>query len=166
MIPRIIHQTWKTTETPVEYHETIESCKRFHQDYVYKLWTDDEMDEFVKTHFPEQYTMYINYPHDIQRCDAFRYMVLYFYGGFYLDLDIGCKFSFEALLDFDLVLTQSYNYPSITNSFMACCPQQSLMKLCIDQLHEKQSSFERLGKHLHVHHSTGPFFLQNAYIVK
>ena len=33
MIPKIIHQTWKTLDVPNKWKDTVESCKNIHKDY-------------------------------------------------------------------------------------------------------------------------------------
>ena len=107
MIPKIIHQTWKNERIPEHWKEGVDSCKGLHPAYKYILWTHATMDAFVKREFPRLYSTYRAYPHPIQRCDAFRYMVLYKMGGIYLDLDTVCKKALAPLLKYDLVLAKS-----------------------------------------------------------
>ncbi len=71
------------------------------------------MDTFVKENYPELYETYKGYKYPIQRCDAFRYMVLYKYGGIYIDLDIGCKKRLDELLKHSLVLVKSQLYETL-----------------------------------------------------
>lgn len=105
IIPRIIHQTYKNNHSiPSLWLRTMESCKR-EKEFKFILWTDEQIDEFIKTEYPEYYTkVFIKYPYNIQRVDAFRYFVLYTYGGIYMDLDIGCVDSsnhhLTSLIDF------------------------------------------------------------------
>jgi len=162
MIPRIIHQTWKTTAIPTEWKNAVEICKRLHPDYTYMLWTDDSMKTFVKETYPEVYPTYASYPHQIQRCDAFRYLVLYKYGGIYLDMDIICKKPLDFLLKYDAVFARSSNVGTCyTNSFFMIIPSHPFMKYCIAQLPSHSSNYACCGKHLHVMNSTGPYFLTN-----
>jgi mannosyltransferase OCH1-like enzyme len=162
MIPKIIHQTWKTTQIPDNWLESQKSCKALHPDYKYILWTDDDMDEFVKREYPNFYQTYISYKYHIQRCDAFRYLVLYKYGGIYLDLDIVCKKNLNNFINYDLVLTHSSNIKtSLTNSFIMIIPEHPFFKYCIDQLPNYSNSYSYFGKHLHIMNSTGPIFLTN-----
>jgi len=162
MIPKIIHQTWKTTQIPDNWLESQKSCKALHPDYKYILWTDDDMDKFVKREYPNFYKVYISYKYDIQRCDVFRYLVLFKYGGIYLDLDIICKKNLNNFLNYDLVLTYSSNIKtSMTNSFIMIIPEHPFFKYCIDQLPNYSNSYSYFGKHLHIMNSTGPIFLTN-----
>jgi mannosyltransferase OCH1-like enzyme len=162
MIPKIIHQTWKTNNIPDEWKNAVNSCKIINNDFTYILWTHETMDIFVKENYPDLYTIYKSYKHDIQRCDAFRYLVLYKYGGVYLDMDIICKKNLNNLLHFDLVLAKSSNIETtFTNSFFMVVPNHPFFKYCIDNLADYKDNFQYFGKHLHVMNSTGPLFLTN-----
>jgi len=161
MIPKIIHQTWKNSTIPDKWKESVESIKDHHKGYKYMLWTDKAMKEFVKKEYPEFYKTYNEYPHPIQRCDAFRFLVLYKYGGIYIDMDIGCKKSVSSLLKYDLVLVKSANFDTLTNSFIMATRKNPFIKYCIDHLIEYKDSFSFFGKHLHIMQSTGPFFINS-----
>ena len=89
MIPKIIHQTWKNEKIPKKWKKAVKSCK--FEGYTYILWTDKKMDKFVEKYYPDFYDFYSSYKYVIQKCDAFRYLVLYKFGGIYLDMDLLCK---------------------------------------------------------------------------
>ena len=110
MIPKLIHQTWKTSEIPSKWVNTQKSLLRNNPDYEYILWTDSDIHNFMKTKFPHFYVnVFLNYKQN-QQVDIFRYFLLYVYGGIYIDLDIGCNSSFDKYLIHDLVLSESINY--------------------------------------------------------
>ena len=160
MIPKIIHQTWKTTTIPEQWKDSVKTCQDIHPDYKYILWTDETMDNFVKNEYKWFYETYKNYKYNIQRCDAFRYLVLYKYGGIYIDMDIVCKKKLDPLLNYDLVLAKSANISvTYTNSFFMVKPKHLFIKYCIEQLPVYKNSCFYLGKHNHIMQSTGPFFL-------
>jgi mannosyltransferase OCH1-like enzyme len=162
MIPKIIHQTWKTLNIPDEWKDAVESCKNQHKDYKHIIWSHEMMESFVKKEYPDFYNVYMAYPYDIQRCDAFRYLVLYKYGGIYLDMDVICKKKIDSILEYDLVLTKSLNVEnSYTNSFYMVIPNHPFIKFCIDNLPDYVNSYKYFGKHWHVMNSTGPNFLTN-----
>lgn len=97
-IPRILHQTWKTFEVPEEWRDCVNSWKRLHPDWEYRLWTDDESEAFVARHYPDFLETFRNYPYNIQRADAIRYLVLHQLGGVYADLDYECLQPLDPLL--------------------------------------------------------------------
>ena len=160
MIPRIIHQTWKTAAVPVEWEAAVRSCKEAHPEYTHMLWTDESMYAFMEREYPESLALYSGYPHNIQRCDAFRYFVLYALGGVYLDMDIACKAKIDALLCYDVVLAMSSNqHTSFTNAFLMAEPKHPLLRFAVRNLPAFKDEAWFLGKHLHVMSSTGPYFL-------
>src|SRR5579871_280702 len=88
-IPRIIHQTWKTHNIPAKWNETVESVRQLNANHFeYRFWTDNDIHEFVRREEPYLYQhTFLKYPFDIQRVDAFRYILLHRLGGIYLDVD-------------------------------------------------------------------------------
>lgn len=97
-IPKILHQTWKTYEVPEEWWDCVNSWKRHHPDWEYRLWTDAESETFVARHYPSLLETFQNYPYNIQRADAIRYLVLHQLGGVYADLDYECLQPLDPLL--------------------------------------------------------------------
>lgn len=93
MIPRIIHQTWKTSVVPSQWQTSVQAYQRFCEKhgFEYRLWTDEDNRNLIQTHFPWFLQQYDAYPQNIQRADVIRYFILYHYGGVYSDLDIEPK---------------------------------------------------------------------------
>lgn len=102
-IPKIIIQTWKDNNIPEKYKTSIESVKKFNPDYKYIYMTDDDIEKFLKKNYPKYYNTYKKLPIKIQKIDFFRYIAIYHYGGFYLDLDMDVFKSFNTLLDYKCV---------------------------------------------------------------
>jgi mannosyltransferase OCH1-like enzyme len=162
MIPKIIHQTWKDENIPDKWKESVNSCKTLYSDFTYMLWTDEMMKEFISKEYPWFYDTYMSYPHQIQRCDAFRYFVLYKYGGVYFDMDIMCLKKLSSFLKYDAIVSKSFNVSSLyTNMFFAFSKQNTFLKFCVDNLQKYKNSHSKFGKHLHVMNSTGPSFMSN-----
>ena len=92
MIPKIIHQTWKNENIPYDTFkkEWIDSWTNLNPAWEYKLWTDEDILSFIEDKFPWFVNRFNEYPKNIQRVDAFRYFVLYEYGGLYADMDFEC----------------------------------------------------------------------------
>ena len=91
-IPKIIHQT-----APEDREKWPEIWGRYqitwqtkHPDFQYILWTDEDLDRFMKTEYPDFYPMYMKYDVHIKRVDVARYFILYHYGGIYADMDTEC----------------------------------------------------------------------------
>tara|TARA_B100001094_G_scaffold324240_1_gene376525 strand:+ start:3367 stop:4752 length:1386 start_codon:yes stop_codon:yes gene_type:complete len=92
MIPKIIHQIWKTETVPPEFYNFCASWKSHHKspEWTYKLWTDNEIDWLIKGHFPEYYDLMKSISIKIIYFDIARYIILWVYGGYYVDLDVEC----------------------------------------------------------------------------
>jgi len=86
----IIHTMWSTSEIPTRWKATAKSWLRLNDKFVYCLWTDAELENFVADRYPWLLATYLAYPYPIQRADVARYLLLYHYGGIYVDLDVGC----------------------------------------------------------------------------
>lgn len=95
MIPRIIHQSWKTDNIPEHWRELQKSWRIFHPAHDYHFWTDDDNRAFVLRHHPEHRDLYDGYALDIHRAEFARYLILRHFGGVYVDMD------FEALRPID-----------------------------------------------------------------
>ena len=52
------------------------------------FFTDNDIDNFIKTKVSKYSNTFYNLKYKIQRLDFFRYLAVYYYGGIYLDLDI------------------------------------------------------------------------------
>jgi len=91
-IPAIIIQTWKTLDLPPRSVPLVAKLKALHPEWTYILSTDEDNEKLVKEEFPQYYEVWKNLPKKIQQVDAVKYMLMYKYGGFYLDLDMNpCK---------------------------------------------------------------------------
>ena len=155
-IPKIIHQTYANTSIPERWRPAQESCIKFHPDYEYKFWTDEDGLAFIAREYPWFLKTFQGYRHKIQRADAIRYFVLAHYGGIYIDLDNGCRRRLDPLLSFPawLHLTE----PSgISNDGMGATPQHPFFLYVIDQL----QAYDRwwILPYITIMSSTGPLFL-------
>lgn len=147
MIPKLIHQTWKTSEIPEKYAAYQQKLISLHPDWEYKLWTDEDNLALVKDHFPDFYETYIGFPKNIMRADAIRYMIMHKFGGMYLDLDYEMLRPFD-ILEYDLVLPYNRQrlagdpYDGLGNCIFASVPGHPFWKYVLDDLksitdHEK-----------------------------
>ena len=99
MIPRIIHQSWKTNDVPEPWLALQRTWQSLHPGYEYHFWTDADNRDFVVHHYPEHLELYDGYPLGIHRAELARYLILRHHGGLYVDMD------FEALRPLDDLLS-------------------------------------------------------------
>jgi len=91
-IPKIIHQTAMADQSKwkQEWFRCQKSWQEKFPDFEYKMWNDEDLDDFIKTKYPWFYDTYTGYDVNIKRFDAARYFILYEYGGMYADMDFEC----------------------------------------------------------------------------
>lgn len=165
MIPKIIHQTWKTREIPEAWKDSIPSWRRFHPDWRHILWTDKDLEQFIADRFPWFIDTYQAYPYDIQRVDAARYFILYEYGGIYSDLDIICTGNCDFLLCNEVVIPKTEPM-GFSNDLMMAEAHHPFFEYLIKNLaaaHRRSSRNPFLLRHFRVMLSAGPLYLSCHY---
>lgn len=155
-IPKIIHQTYKTSAIPEVWKEGQQACVDLHPDYQYILWTDKSSREFIAEHFSWFLETWDKYPYPIERADAIRYFVLSHYGGIYIDLDDGCHRKLDPLLSHRAFLRKT-NPTGISNDVMGLVPQHPFFLRTIQKLKSYQRNW--LVPYITIMISTGPLFL-------
>ena len=110
MIPPRIIQTGPK-DLPLSLKAGMANAKLLHPTFEYLFFDDAQVESFIQEEFPQYKDTFHSFPFRIQRYDFFRYLAIYRYGGFYLDLDVllaepltpllkrDCVFSFEELTD-------------------------------------------------------------------
>lgn len=158
LIPKIIHQTYINTSIPEVWKEAQQSCLDLHKkpDWEYKLWTDEDAEEFIAAKYPEFLDTFLSYPYPIQRADAIRYFVLNHYGGVYIDLDDGCNRSLEPLLMYPAFVRKTVP-TGISNDVMGAVPHHPFFQRVIEELENYDRSW--MLPYITVMASTGPLFL-------
>ena len=185
-IPKIIIQTWKTNNVPQRYMPLIDSVKQHNPDYEYLFFTDESIEKFFKTHYPEYWNTYNTLPIKIQKIDFFRYVAVYHYGGFYLDLDISvlkpfdpllrnsCVFPVDEYIDTRVCKHPRYKpYCDKGHNFLlgqyafAASPKHPFIKILIDHIHTNLNKYIRLvdfNSEEYIYKTTGPDFVTDIYI--
>jgi mannosyltransferase OCH1-like enzyme len=159
-IPRIIHQTWKTENIPDKWKSVSQSCRSLMPDYDYKLWTDESSRDFISDHYPWFLDTFDNYPYNIQRADAIRYFVLHYYGGIYIDLDIGCLRPADQLLVYPVILPKTIPV-GVSNDLMFSAKGHPFLEQTIHNLATFDHSW--ILNYPTVMFTTGPMFLSILY---
>lgn len=169
MIPRIIHQTWKSRELPEHLRGFAHSWQAHHPGWEYRLWTDADNRAFLARHYPGFLPYYDAYITPICRVDAIRCFLLKHFGGLYADLDFECLEPFDDLLDTDAVILgeepekhvrdHCKEHPDLArvvcNALMASPPQHPFWDHVIDCMIAAHHEAGPLN-------ATGPFLLSRA----
>jgi mannosyltransferase OCH1-like enzyme len=166
-IPRLIHQTYKTSNLPQAWKETPKSWIENHPSWRYMFWDDADCRRLVATEFPDFLSIFDSYQYPIQRADATRYIMLYVYGGVYIDMDILCKKPIDDLFykEADVYLLRTPNTGIITNCLMAskkgCNFWLYVIRVMMERAKNPNSLW--LTKHVEIMNTTGPAMLQSAF---
>ena len=115
MIPKIIIQIYKSyDELPKNYKLFIKTIKKNHPDFEYMHFNDnDDMLNFIKEKFPEYLDKFNSFKYIIQKIDFFRYLAIYYYGGFYLDSDVELYKKLNCLLNHQCVFPVEFDLNTI-----------------------------------------------------
>jgi mannosyltransferase OCH1-like enzyme len=88
MIEKNIFQSWHTADVHPLVQEKIDYFKKLNPEYTYHLYNDEAMDNFVNENYKGEIAECYNKLNIIvAKVDFWRYLVLYKYGGVYLDMD-------------------------------------------------------------------------------
>ncbi|CCD25113.1 mannosylinositol phosphorylceramide synthase catalytic subunit SUR1 NDAI_0E02960 [Naumovozyma dairenensis CBS 421] len=156
LIPKIIHQTYKTTDIPKHWKAGQQRCIDLHPDYEYILWTDEMALDFIKENYHWFLPTFKNYKYPIQRADAIRYFILLHYGGVYIDLDDGCERRLDPLLTAPVFLRKTSPI-GVSNDVMGSVPRHPFFLRAIKSLEHYNKSW--YIPYMTIMSSTGPLFI-------
>jgi mannosyltransferase OCH1-like enzyme len=99
MIEKNIFQSWFTKDLHPKMQEKINNLKKMNPQYNYHLYDDNDIDKFVNEHFSGEIAKQYNRLNIIvAKVDFWRYLVLYKYGGVYLDMDSSIEKPLDDLI--------------------------------------------------------------------
>ncbi|KAH3675665.1 hypothetical protein WICMUC_002582 [Wickerhamomyces mucosus] len=156
LVPKIIHQTYKTIDIPEKWIPSQQKCQELHPDYQYILWTDEMSRDFIAKEYPWFLNTFDGYKYNIERADVIRYFVLVHYGGIYIDLDVACERKLDPLLTFPAFARKTIP-TGISNDVMGSAPQHPFFLKTIKSL--QNYDFNYLVPYITIMYSTGPLFL-------
>lgn len=91
-VPYIFSTTKSPRKADWGVRAAVTSCIRLNPNYKYMIYDDAECLEIVRHQFPEFLDLYLSTDiiSPVMRTDMWRYMMLYAYGGVYVDSDVQC----------------------------------------------------------------------------
>lgn len=135
-IPNIFHYIWLGGELPELYSENIKDWKNKNPEFEIKIWNDLAVESAIKEIgcFQDLYKSATNVG---MKSDIARYVILYQYGGIYMDTDFLClssdfkelnkKHSFYTGLSYDQEVC-------FFNGFFACSKNHPIMLTCLSNI--------------------------------
>jgi mannosyltransferase OCH1-like enzyme len=194
-IPKRIIQVWfdkgrkrdhNGRKYPAKFDKYVKSMKTQNPDYEYLFFDKDDAEAFLQETYPQYYRTYLRLPVFIQKIDFFRYVAIYHYGGFYMDLDV------KALKPLDTAITlhsavfpiDEYIVPDwwkdarfkrfhesgldfLPGQYaFGAIPRHPFIRQLVESIHRNISTYERLVKPgpQYVYSTTGPDFVADEYI--
>jgi mannosyltransferase OCH1-like enzyme len=162
MIEKNIFQSWCTKKLPPLLEQKINFFRNLNPEYTYHLYDDDEMDQFVNEHYPGEIADCYNKLNIIvAKVDFWRYLILYKYGGVYLDMDSSIEQPLKELIkDEDEAIITAENNPAMYVQWaLIFSKQHPILKqtivFIIDNI--KKNSFPN-----DIHKMTGPTVYSKA----
>jgi len=135
--PKIIHhiRLGNLTMKP-KWMEANASCVELNKPedgWKYELWDTERVNAFVAEEYPQILDTFLGYPQEIQRSDSIRYMILYKYGGIYLDLDVKCNKNLDFFTTVDWISPPGLP-TGLNNAFMAATPNHPFLLQAVNNL--------------------------------
>ncbi|MSL92727.1 glycosyl transferase, partial [Escherichia coli] len=139
----------------------------------YRFWNKNDIETFLKTYYPEFIPAYNAFPHNVQRWDAIRYLILYKFGGLYVDMDYECTENITPILcntecamglEPEAHAVRIHVPYIVGNAFMATVPEHPYFKELIDAVFctEKNSNMYSDLCEL-ILNTTGPYMTTQVY---
>jgi mannosyltransferase OCH1-like enzyme len=135
MIPKVIYQTWYKKNIPEPIQNAINLMMEQNPNYSHHLYDDNDIEDFIKNNFNENiYSAYKCLTVGAAKADLWRYLVLFKYGGVYLDIDsvIYGKLN-ELIVDDYAIISREKNYGKFVQWCLIYPANHPILKICIDK---------------------------------
>lgn len=135
-VPKIIYRTgsFKFDELPKEIIELYESTLQNNQEYKMFYFDDDDRYNFIKDNYDSTYVEAYNklLPKAYQ-ADCFRYLIVYKYGGVYMDFSMNPIIPLKEIISKykQVYVRDRLEMPIIYNAFIASIKSSKILELCI-----------------------------------
>jgi len=131
-IPKIfIRKTsWKYDNLPQIFKDIYDESLRNNPEYELKYFDDDDADNFIETNFPQYIKYYRELIPKAFKCDIFRLLALYYYGGIYMDCGLRLLKQIKDFIkhDDELIFVKAFLISNgIDNSFIAAKPNHHII---------------------------------------
>lgn len=156
MIPKIIYQTWYSNDVPEPIQKEIDIMMNINKGWERKFYNDNDIENFIKKEYDE-YTLktYKKINIGAAKADFWRYLILYKYGGVYLDIDSIIVKPLDLLINHDteLVISRERNKDRFTQWLLIVSQGHEVLKKCIDKCMYNINNRSSIN---HVDKLTGP----------
>ena len=95
-IPKLIFQSWKTDKLEEKLCNHVLIWSRMNPEYDYFLFNDDAIDTFIRLEYGREiFSSYACVKVGAAKCDVWRLLMVYLYGGLYFDFDTRLQTKFS-----------------------------------------------------------------------
>ncbi len=158
MIPLILHQIWyqgiDNIRQPYKdcFINTIIYLKNTKWDH--QFWDKEHIEDFIQNNYSNYWDLYNNYNVFIQKLDIARYLILYHYGGCYMDMDMEMIKDFSILIEpTDSLIVSNRSINIINNGILFSNPKNIFWIYFLEDIRKKINKF-KFYKYLNVTLST------------
>lgn len=181
MIPKIIHRVYfdiglGALESNAIFINSINKANELMPDYKQIVWSKKDVENLLEKKCKALLPFWNELRYEIQRIDLARFIILYFYGGFFVDLDLIPIKSFDALIHFKLLTYKPIYRKSVVGidkkckigfDFWGCEPSNPIwlyiLKECKKNYNlKKNMTIYDIWKARFVLQTTGPYFLNRV----
>lgn len=140
MIPKTLHVIWLQgqQQLPDKLKTLREHCISIYKDYEHVLWDNDSISSMLSQFDSTLYNFYTKAETFAQKSDIARYVIVYLYGGIYMDTDYSCnKPLTDALgpnVNFFYIPFESINGINIFNGLFGAAKDYPALKITIDMM--------------------------------
>lgn len=160
LIPQIIHLIWLGSTPPVSVNLAVDSWKRHHPSWEVKLWTENEMKNFVWTSAHSE-TVFNQGKNWAEKSDILRLELLYQFGGIYSDTDVICFKPFDSMISKGITFfaglesnkIKRFGRPLLGSALIGAVKGSSVIKKCMEYT---QSAEQAPTIHQHLRSGPGP----------
>lgn len=185
--PRNIYQVWYQGENEIKdkrFIENIKNVKLLNPNWNYYCISDKEMRDVCYKYSLECGKLYDSFDIMHLKIDLSRYVIIYMYGGIYLDMDMyilrsldysdyirDCIESYEkkdrhfiVTSRLNLLTFEKYIQGELNNAMMMCSPKNPIMKQFIDYVLKLcKDNKNYFNDTLSVNYKTGPFAFNSFF---
>ena len=137
-IPKLIHQTYfNNNYHNLSHYNANQSLLEFNPDFCYIFYNDIDCRSFILKHFNNEILNCYDriYP-GAYKADLFRYLIMYQFGGIYLDNKYIVRNSFYSIINQNdsNIFCNDINNKLLFNSILISEPNNNKFKLLIDKI--------------------------------
>ena len=207
MISKLIHQIWFqdnkdiyffsdnldnninrvfSSMIPFQYKLNLIKLLSQNKDYSYCLWNQTKIYNLIKLFYPNLLQLYQKLEYRIQKIDFAKYIILYHYGGIYIDIDVESKNSLDHFFKIypmtnlyfskvsyindleDKILKKFYNYKSnnyfVNNGIIIAKRKHPFFKDLLNDLKFNILNNNDYFYNSKIFNTTGPSLLTNSIL--